>query len=44
MAEILYVEVDSEEEAKEKAVVDDIIYAEHEWTNIEEVEEFEVIL
>ena len=39
-----YVEADSEEEAKEKAGVDDIIYAEHEWTNIEEVDEFEVTL
>ena len=39
-----YVEADSEEEAKEKAGIDDVIYAEHEWTKIEEVNEFEVIL
>ena len=40
-----YVEADSEEEAREKVLYeDDAIYSETQVGNIEEVEEFEVIL
>lgn len=40
-----YVEADSEEEAREKVLYeDDVIYSETQVDNIEEVDEFEVIL
>lgn len=40
----VYVEADSEEEARELAEGDCVIYSEWEYTNVEEVDEFEVIL
>lgn len=39
-----YVEADSKEEAKELAQEDYTTYSEWEYTNVEEVDEFEVIL